>query len=86
MPGLNINTRYWTINPAKNQAVSDESCFTTDTTVWRELKKSFASYQRLKNQKHSVNISLSCCSFHFYEHFNKQFTYAVFYIQNRKMY
>ena len=50
-----------------------------------KLKKSFASYQRLKTDKHSVSIDLPCSGFSFYERFNRQFTCAVFYIQNRKM-
>ena len=35
-------------------------------------------YQRLKTWKHSVRIGLSYFGFSFYEHFNRQFTYAVF--------
>ena len=45
-----------------------------------------ASYRRLKNYKHSVSIGLSCSGFPFYEHFNRQFTYAVFYVQNRNVF
>ena len=49
-----------------------------------KLKKSFISYRRLKTQRHSVNIGFPCPGFPFCEHFNRQFTYAVFDIQNRK--
>ena len=50
-----------------------------------KLEKFFISYRRLKNQKYSVSIGLSCSGFSFYEHFNRKFTYVVFYIQNRQM-
>ena len=64
--------------------MSDESCFTMDTVVWREVKK-IISYRNLKTQKHSVSIGFPCSAFSFYEHLNRQFTYTVFYIQNHKM-
>ena len=38
------------------------------------------SYRRLKTQKHSLRIDLSCSSFSFYEHFNKKLTFVVFLI------
>ena len=63
--------------PAKNRIISDENCFTKYTVVQREVKKNI-SYQRLKTQKHSVPIGLSCSDFSFYEPFNRRFTYAVF--------
>ena len=43
-----------------------------------KLKALFMDYQRLKTWKHSVRIGLSYFGFSFYEHFNRQFTYAVF--------
>ena len=36
-------------------------------------------------RRHSVSIGLSCSNFSFYDYFARQFAYAVFYIQNRKM-
>ena len=53
------------------------SCFTTDTVVRRDVKFFFISYQRLKTKKYSVRVSLSYSGFSFYEHFNRQFSYAV---------
>ena len=44
----------------------------------------FISYHCLKTQKHSISMGLSCSGFSFYRDFNRQITYAVFYIQNRK--
>ena len=71
--------------PDKEGVAYDESCFRTDTVVRREVKKTI-SYRRVKTQKHLVSIGLPCSAFPFYEHFNRQFTYAgIFYIQNRKM-
>ena len=71
--------------PAKSRFMSDKNCLTTDTVARREVKKVFyISYRRLKIQKHSVSIGISCPGF-FYKHFQRHFTYAVFYIQNRKM-
>ena len=48
-----------------------------------KLKKKY--YQHPKTQRHLVCIDLSCSGFSFYEHFNKQFVYVVFYIQNQKI-
>ena len=62
----------------KNRVMSDKNCFTTDAFVRREVKFFFISYRHHKTQKHSVSIDLSCFIFSFYEHFNRQFTYAVF--------
>ena len=59
--------------------MSDESCFTTDTVTRGEVKK-VISYRHLKTQKHSVRIGLPCSGFSFYEHCNREFTYAVFFI------
>ena len=42
--------------------------------------KKYISFERLKTQKHLVSIGLAFSGFTFYEHFNKQFTYAVFFI------
>ena len=53
---------------------------TKDSVVWHEFKYIYISYQHLKTQKHSVCLGLSCSGFSFNEHFNRQFTYAVFYI------
>ena len=47
--------------------------------------KIFLSYQGLESQEHSLGKGLSYSGFSFYEHFNRQFTYAAFFIQNRKM-
>ena len=38
------------------------------------------NYGRLKIQKHLVRIDFSCSSFSFYEHFDRQFNYAMFFI------
>ena len=59
--------------------------FTADTVFWHEVKK-IISYWCLKTQYHSVSIGLSSCHFSFYEHFNWQFIYAFFYIQDPKMF
>ena len=59
MSGLNISTGQC---PVKDRIMTYESCFTTDAIVWREVRKSFVSCRRLKTQKHSVNIDLSCSS------------------------
>ena len=64
--------------PEKNRIISDKSCFTTDTVVCREVKKCFTSYRGLETHNHLVSIGFSCSCFSFYEHFNRQFTYAVF--------
>ena len=55
-----------------------------DTFVRYEVKKNILSYQRLKTQKHLVSIGLSGSGFSCCERFIRQFTYPVFYIQNRK--
>ena len=65
--------------------MSDESCFITDTAVRHGVKNVFISDQRLKTQKHSVSAGVFCSGFPFYEHFNRQFSEASLYIQNRKM-
>ena len=70
--------------PAKNWVMFDESYFTTNTVVRVKLIF-FITYRRLKTQKHSVSIGLSGSGFSFYEHFNRQLTYAVFLYSNRKM-
>ena len=66
--------------------MSDESCFTTDTVVWREIIQIFCKFPTSWNSqvigKHKHFLFWFC----FYKHFNMQFTYAVFYIQNRKVY
>ena len=62
----------------------DESYFTTGTVVRHEVKNIIISYRRLKTQKHLVSIGLPYSSFSFYEPFNRQFTDAVFYMQNVK--
>ena len=74
---LNISTGIGQC-PSKNRVMSDESCFTTDTVIRREVKKKFIRYGRLETQNHSVSIGLSCSGFSFYEYFNRQFTNAVF--------
>ena len=51
----------------------------------QKKNKKIISCRRLKTHRHSVSIGPSCSGFSFYEHFNRQFTYAVFYIQNRTM-
>ena len=51
-----------------------------------ELKNFFISFRRLQIQKHEVTINLPCSGFSLCEHFKRQFIYAFFYIQNRKMY
>ena len=68
--------------PAENRVMYEKSCFTMDTVVWCEVKK-IICHSRLKTQKYLVSIGLSCSGFSFYEHFNRQFPYVVFfYIQN----
>ena len=64
---------------ARNRVMSDESCFTTDTIVSCEVNFFFISCRRFKTHKHLVSIDFSCSGF-FYGHFNRQFTYAVFFI------
>ena len=54
--------------------MSNESCFTTDTVVQREVRSI-----------RSISIGLSCSGLSFFGHCNRQFTYAVFYIQNRNL-
>ena len=87
----NKNTQAWILAsdtgqyPAKNRVMSDESCFTTETVVRREVEKKKISFQCLKTQKHSVSIGL-CTVFSFNEHFHKQLINAVFLcVQNRKI-
>ena len=63
----------------------DKRCLITGTALRHEVKKVFYKLPTSENQKHSVSISLFCSGFSFYEHFTRQFTVAVFYIQNRKM-
>ena len=49
--------------------------------------KKIIRYQRLKTQKHSVRIGLSCFGCSCYEHFNRQLLLMqFFYVQNRNMY
>ena len=43
--------------PAQNRVMSDKGCFTTDTVVRREVKKT-VHYRCLETQKHSVSICL----------------------------
>ena len=71
--------------PAKDRVMFDESCFTTDTIVQREIKE-FISYQRLKTQKHSVRKGLSRSWFSFYEHCIRQFTLQFFIFQTVRFY
>ena len=47
-------------------------CFTTNIVVWREVKKFFSE----AFDKHWPFLLW----FSFYEYFNRQFTYAVFFI------
>ena len=60
--------------------MSDESCFTTDRVARREGKDLFISCGRLKTEKHSVRVGLSCSGFSFYEHFNRKFLMHAFFI------
>ena len=72
--------------PAKNRVMSNKNYLQRTQFSGMKLEKDIISYRRLKTQKHSVSIGFSCFGFYFHEHFNRQFTYAVFlYIQNRKM-
>ena len=50
----------------------------SDRVARREVKKYFLSYGRLKTQNHSMSKGFSSSGFSFHEHFNRQFTYAVF--------
>ena len=43
-----------------------------------KLEKFFISYRRLKIQKYSVSVGVSCFGFSFYERFNRQFIYPIF--------
>ena len=36
--------------PAKNQIMSDESCFLTETIVWHKIFKKIMSYRRFKTK------------------------------------
>ena len=47
--------------PTNNRFMSDESCFTKDKIVRREVKNKIISYRRLKTQKHSVSIVSVFC-------------------------
>ena len=49
-----------------------------DTGLRREVKKKLLATNVFKTQKHSVRIGLSWYGWSFYEHFNRQFNYAVF--------
>ena len=67
--------------PAKNRGMSDK--------FFSQRKQLFGvyffiRYHCLKTQNHSISMGLSCSAFSFYQDFNRQITYAVFYIQNRK--
>ena len=81
---LNISTGYWTMSGTESYPIKT-ALQQIDTVVQCEVLKKIISYWRLKTQKHSVRIGFSCSGFSFYEHFNRQFNYAVFYIQNWKM-
>ena len=64
--------------PTKNRVKSNESCFTMDTVVLREVKTNFLRYRCPKSQKHPVSIGLCCSAFSLYVHFKRQFTHVIF--------
>ena len=64
--------------PQKLDEISDESCFTTDTFVPPEVKKLQVT-DVLKTYKHYVGIDFFCSGFSSYEHFNRQYDYAIFF-------
>ena len=68
---LNISTGC----PEKNRGLSDESCFTTDTAVRREISR-----RHLETQKHLVSIDFSYSGFSSYEHLIENLLNAVFFI------
>ena len=72
MAGLNFSTGHRVMS-GKNWVMSDESCFTTDIVIRREVNFSFLSYRCLKTQKHLVSIDISCSGFCFYGQYNRQF-------------
>ena len=74
--GLNISIGLW-IMPGKKI----ELCPTKAPLQRAQLSGvMFKSHQRLKTQKHSFSKGQCCFGFSFYEHFSRQFTYAVFFI------
>ena len=77
---LNISTGHRTIELCRTKIASQPA-----QSSGAKLKKMFISYWHLKIHKLLVIICLSCPAFSFYEHFNRQLTYAVFYIQNRNI-
>ena len=77
---LNISTGHRTIELCPTKVASQPA-----HSSGAKLKKMFISYRHLKIHKLLVIICLSCPAFSFYEHFNRQLTYAVFYIQNRNI-
>ena len=72
--GVSISTGYRTITGKKLSYV----CFTMDAVIQCEVN--FFCKLLLKIQKHFVSIDFSCSGFSFHEHFNRQFTYGVFFI------
>ena len=59
---LNTSNRHRTIS-GKNSSHVDENCFKTNTVVRCEVKFFSISYRRLKTEKHSVSLGLSCSDF-----------------------
>ena len=76
--GLNISTRHWTIPGKKIELCLMKAVLKQTQMPDIKLTKTI-SYLRLKTQKHLVSICLSCTGFSFYEHFNRQSTYTVFF-------
>ena len=69
----------------KNRVISDEGCFTKDRVVRDVVKTSLQVTEILKLRSPLLSIGISSVGFSFYEHSNSQFTYEVFYIQNRNV-
>ena len=75
---LNISTRHRTVSGKKIELCLMKAVLKRTQMSGVKLTKTI-SYLRLKTQKHLVSIGLSYSGFSFYEHFNRQFTYAVFF-------
>ena len=77
---LNIRTTHRTMFGKKIELYPTKAASQRTQFPDLTLKKDFISYRRLKTQKYSVSIRFPCSGFSFCEHFNRQLTYAFFFI------
>ena len=78
MAGLNTRTGCGIMPGKKSSYVRRKMFLKGHSCPAGSLFFIYASYQRLKTQKHSFSMGLCSCGFSFHGHLNRQCTYAVF--------